>query len=44
MERDHLEDLSLETRIIIKLIFKTWNGEPRAELMWFRVGTGNGLL
>jgi hypothetical protein len=26
-ERDHLEDLGADERIILKLIFKKWNGE-----------------
>jgi hypothetical protein len=39
LERDHLEDLVVDGRIILKLIVKkldggTWNG-----LLWLRVGT-----
>jgi len=27
MERDNLDDLGLDGRIILKYIFKTWNGK-----------------
>jgi len=43
-ERDHLEDLILEGRIIFIFIFKTWDGVAWAGLIWLRIGTGGRLL
>jgi hypothetical protein len=44
LERNHLEDLDLDEGITIKwksmkLNEKTWTGP-----LWFRIGTGGGLL
>jgi hypothetical protein len=30
--------------IILKLIFKKWNGEARIGLLWIRIRTGGGRL
>jgi hypothetical protein len=42
-EGDHLEDLGVDGRIILKLFSRrrmgTWTG-----LIWLRIGTGGGLL
>jgi len=37
-ERDYLEDLSINGRIIIKWIFKKWEWEKLSELTWLRIG------
>ena len=43
-EKNHLEDLDVDGTIIIKRIFKKWDGEVWIELIWLRIGTGGGLL
>jgi hypothetical protein len=43
-EGDHLEDPSVDGRIILKLIFKKWEGRAWTGLIWLRIGTGGGLL
>ena len=43
-ERSHLDDLSIDWNIILKLIFKKWDREIWTGLIWLRIGTGGGHL
>jgi hypothetical protein len=44
MKRDHLEDLGVDERIILKCIFKQWDVEAWTRLLGQRIGTAGGLL
>jgi hypothetical protein len=44
MERDHLKDLDVDLRMILKWIFKKRVGEAWARLIWLRIGTGGEVL
>ena len=41
-ERDHLEDLDLDGRIILRRIFMKWNVQVWTGLIWLRIGTAGG--
>jgi hypothetical protein len=41
--REQLEDPGVDGRIILKIIFKTWEGAGTGSI-WLRTGTGGGLL
>jgi hypothetical protein len=39
-EGEHLEDLGIDRRIIMRWILKNWVGEARTGLIWLRLGRG----
>ena len=43
-ERNHLEDPGVDGRIVIRWIFRKWEGVVGTGLIWFRIGTGSGHL
>jgi hypothetical protein len=43
-ERDHLEYLGVDVRIILKLIVKRYDGTAWNGTVWLRIGINGGLL
>jgi hypothetical protein len=41
---DHLVDLSVNGKVILKWIFKDWNEKAWTGLIWLRIRTGVGRL
>ena len=43
-EIDHLADPGVDGRIIVRRIFRKWEGWSWTGLIWLRIWTGGGLL
>jgi hypothetical protein len=43
-ERDHLKDVGVDWRIILKWILEKWDGEARTGSVWLGMGAGAGIL
>ena len=43
-ERDHWGDQDVDRRIILKWIFRKWEGVVGTGWSWLRIGTGGGRL
>jgi hypothetical protein len=44
MERDHLEELSVDRSVVLKCAFKKWDQEVWNAVIWLRIGAGGGRL
>jgi hypothetical protein len=42
--KEHLEDPDIDGRLILRCIFRKWDGEAWTGFVWLRIGTGGGHL
>jgi len=43
-ERDHMEDPGVDSKIILRWIFRKWEGVVGTGWSWLRIGTDGGHL
>jgi hypothetical protein len=43
-ERDNLEDIGIDRKIILEWIFEKWSEKVWTGCIWLRIGTSGGLL
>jgi len=43
-EKDHLEDTGADRRIILRRIFRNWDGGAWTGFICYKIGTGDGHL
>jgi hypothetical protein len=43
MERENFEDSGVDGRIILRQLFRNWDG-AWSRLIWLRIGTSGGIL
>jgi len=43
-ERDHLEDPSIDGRILLRWICRKWDVGTLTGFIWLKIGAGGGLL
>jgi hypothetical protein len=41
---NHLKDPGIDGQILLKWLFRKWDGGSWTGLSWLRIGTGGGLL
>ena len=44
MGKDNLENLGIDGKVILRRIFRKWNGGAWTGLIWLRIETGGWLL
>jgi hypothetical protein len=43
-ERDRLEDLGIDGRVMLKRVIEVWDVEAWTGLLWLKIGTSGGRL